>query len=228
MSEIARPSPATQADVLAKVPRAWVEILGSAWCGTVIAGGFYPLFVGFVLWALAGFPFSMELFEWFIPPIAGLYYAGFVAVPIVFMVRGLCAAFGINRPTLSVAPWVGGWTGFVCTYWLMGLNQLTASEAALMAVAVVFGQIGAAWGARQMFVSYRRARPALDPTQQRMRFGLRQLLGLTTATCIAGALAGEVVGGLQLFAAVLLCGLFQLTTVMGARLVVSMRPGPGS
>lgn len=176
------------------IPGASASVYVAAFGGTALAGGLFPLAIFAVAAVFSGGrgPSLGELGAFAIGAfLIGILIAGSAGAcifPLVALVQYLA---GLFRWRATMATLAGGWTGFASVAALgMGTREAAWWSPIFLiygVVAVLMGQLGAAWAARKAVRSQVASRRWREPPAG-ARFTLRQLLGLTAGVAIVAAI----------------------------------------
>jgi hypothetical protein len=168
-------------------------MLSLAMWGTALAGAAFPLILGIIEPAF-GFsgPLSISDVAFLFPfALLGGMVGGALAlthsIPVASLASGIAWLSRITGRDVWFASLVGGWTGYFATHLVLESFPMDFSHWVVIGLAVAVGQIGAGglviWARRR-----REENPVPIPAESEMRFGLRQLFGITTAIAILVAL----------------------------------------
>jgi hypothetical protein len=169
-----------------------VGMLGLAIVGTTLAGVAYPLVIGLVDLAFGmtsavptpdgGYLFAFAL----LGGMVGGLLAFCVSLPVAMFAGAIAWLSRITARDVWFASLVGGWTGYFATHLMLESLRIDFWHWVAIGLAVVVGQIGAGG-----FVIWTQRRQAVNPVpsdgESELRFGLRQLFGITTAVALLAA-----------------------------------------
>lgn len=167
-------------------------MLSLAVLGTALAGGVFPLVLG-LCELLFGFSGAIRISDggyFFGFALVGGMVGGFLALQLslpVAMFAGIVAWLSrITGRDVWFASLVGGWTGYFATHLMLESFPIDFSHWIVIGLAVAVGQIGAGgfvlWSRRTLEVN-----PVPAQGESELRFGLRQLFGITTAVALLAA-----------------------------------------
>ncbi len=170
-----------------------IWMLSVAIWGTALAGAAFPLILGICELAF-GFsgPVGISDLAFLFPfGLLGGMVGGMLAltlsVPVAVFAGVVAWLSRINGRDVWFASLVGGWTGYFATHLILESFPMDFSHWVVIGLAVAVGQIGAGglviWARRR-----HEEMPVPIPAESEMRFGLRQLFGITTAVAILVAL----------------------------------------
>jgi hypothetical protein len=109
-----------------------------------------------------------------------------VSLPVAMFAGAIAWLSRITARDVWFASLVGGWTGYFATHLMLESLRIDFWHWVAIGFAVAVGQIGAGgfvlWARRRQAV-----KPVLSQGESELRFGLRQLFGITTAVALLAA-----------------------------------------
>lgn len=167
-------------------------MLGLAIIGTTLAGAAYPLVIGlcdlvFGMTNAVPIPDGGYLFAFAL--LGGLVGGGLafcVSLPVAIFAGAIAWLSRITARDVWFASLVGGWTGYFATHLMLESLRIDFWHWVAIGLAVAMGQIGAGgfvvWARRTLEV-----KPVPSHGESELRFGLRQLFGITTSVALLAA-----------------------------------------
>jgi hypothetical protein len=169
-----------------------IGMLSMAIFGTALAGAAFPLVLGLCELAFGfggplriadgGFLFAFALLGGMVGGVLAL----FLSVPVALFAGVVAWLSRITERDVWFASLVGGWTGYFATHVVLESLPMDFSHWVVIGLAVTIGQIGAGgiilWARRTLELN-----PASSQGESEVRFGLRQLFGITTSIALLAA-----------------------------------------